>query len=793
MRRSLLRRRCFIALATCVIATFIGGRYIVARQSSFRDEIALALQKKQQEMDYRDQLRELKLIQEQDAEVIAETARWAASIETGTQLLAHQVLHSPKISSAGDGVGVEDRHWAFRRLRRGQVPVSGDPNARNGIDHFVAERLGRNSLRLESPATNSILLRRLHFSITGLPPGIDDVLAAQHGDDIELDEIALELLNDEKFGEHWAQYWLDLVRYADSNGYEEDEIRFDAYPFRDFVIWAFNHDLPFNQFVQWQLAGDEIGNGNPMAVAATGFLTSAPYNTFMPQESERFDELDDIISTIGVSMLATTIGCARCHDHPYDDISIEDYYSLAAVFEPSRRTHSYLVADGGKAFLEIAGQVDIWREEIRQMLLASAIDENIEELDFTDAEKDVLRLPLDPDNQEQRRLLSLCNRCLLVDDSYIDEDSEPLPKDRDRYDYLQDEIAKVAPTLPERPIQGLAIEGSEVGQVPVLFGGSIDVRGDLVGPDFIHGLCVDDTSSREWSSWDPNSEAARPRAAMAHWMTDVDQGAGALVARVIVNRIWQHYFGQGLVTTPSNFGLQGETPSHPELLEWLACELIDNGWRLKHIHKLILCSNTFRQQLAPTLKHRDLVHGRWPQRLTAEMFRDSLLKLGGNLNQRLYGPPFQPAIPHEAILYRDEDDPDETWPANVLERDEVWRRSVYILKRRTNPVPILQLFDAPGGLITCPQRRNTSVPNQALALWNDPFVRGQSQRISHRILMDSGQDPRLAIENLYLALFSRVPDPREVSRLTHFLYQSPNTFGDLVQTLLMSNEFWYLD
>ena len=339
------------------------------------------------------------------------------------------------------------------------------------------------------------------------------------------------------------------------------------------------------------------------------------------------------------------------------------------------------------------------------------------------------------------------------------------------------------------------IKGSAVEPTPVLWGGSLSQQGDEMSPRFLSAFAIaeDQAVHHQWQAWDAGASVARPRAAFANWMTDLNAGAGSLAARVAVNRVWLHYFGKGIVDTPSNFGREGAAPSHPELLEWLACELVDSGWNIRHIHRLILGSATYRQASQGDQElDRGLFHGWWQQRLTGEMFRDSLLQLSGNFNDRMYGPAFQPPIPRAAILNRDKNAPDDTWPTLVIDRPEIWRRSIYILRKRTNPLPFLQLFDAPGGLISCPQRRDTTVPTQSLALWNDGFIRVQSHQIAAHALADSKYQVPGAIRRLFLRVLGRDADEQEVLRVEDFLDQG-HGLGDFAQVLLLSNEFWYFN
>ena len=786
-------RRLIIFLGLCSTFLVISHWLLALHASEFHSNLNSVVKLKRETVAQRPYLEYLKEVADRDQEVLIETERWASLIDATTQRMREgDIAIAPLGAPFQQGIpGRVDGHWAFRSLARVSVPPCDNQFARNSIDHFIEAKLQEYGKTLRPPAEHRQLIRRFHLGVTGLTPMAAEIPSSPYGSVEELDRLVDRLLSSNRHGEHWAQYWLDIARYADSNGYEEDEKRPHAYVYRDFVIWSLNHNLRWDQFIRWQIAGDELDYENPLAVAATGFLTAAPYNSFMPQESERFDELDDMVSTVGKAMLGVSVGCARCHDHPYDDIAIDDYYSLVSVFHSTQRGNGYLDQVAGEAFREVDG----WKEEVRQILLAGARDENIEALDLSDEEKVILRLPLDPDNKDQLRLLSMCDRCLMVDDSHIDEDSEPTDQDQERYDLLVKQIEAATARLPSPPLRGLVITGSEVEPTPVLWGGSLFQQGDEVGPRFLSTLAIaeDQSVHHDWQAWDAGATVARPRAAFANWMTDLNAGAGSLAARVAVNRVWLHYFGKGIVDTPSNFGREGAAPSHPELLEWLACELVDNGWNIRHIHRLILDSATYRQASDGAQEvDRGLFHGWWRQRLSAEMFRDSLLQLSGNFNDRVYGPAFQPPIPRAAILNRDKDDPDDTWPTLVIERPEIWRRSIYILKKRTNPLPFLQLFDAPGGLVSCPQRRDTTVPTQSLALWNDGFMRVQSQQIAARALADSRYQVAGAIRRLFLRVLGRNADEQEVMRVEDFLNQG-NGLGDFAQVLLMSNEFWYFN
>ena len=712
------------------------------------------------------------------------------------------------------------RFWSEKRIQRTNPPnVRGDNESwcKNPIDQFIVKRLDEAGLKPNLSATPRTLARRLVFDITGLPLSETQTeywnsTIRQPSNPTSYAEFIDSLLANPSFGEHWARAWLDVAGYADSNGYEEDEIRDKAYTYRDFVIWALNNDLPFDEFARWQIAGDELAPENPMAVAATGFLTTAPYNTFFPQESERMDELDSMVSTYSAAMLGMTVGCARCHDHMYDNISTREYYRLVSIFSETKRSHSYLVPDQGKHYRKFFDPVDARRQELEEMQFRRIKEDRIANLEhFTEAEKDILRKPIDPQDAEQERLLSLCERCLLVKKRHLSDDFEPLPQDQERYDELILELKKLEPKLPECPPKGLTLTGSSVSTFPVLQSGKLNTKqhAEKVGPGFLAILTddVDSWDENQWKRWALDPLNPRPRSALACWTTDVEQGAGALAARVIVNRIWQQYFGNGLVATAGDFGYEGDPPTHPDLLEWLAAELVDNDWSLKHIHRLILNSATYQQDATVTKEQLDVdpenrLLGRFvPRRISAEMFRDSILSISGRLNSRMYGPAVMPPIPRDAV-FNTQEDAENTWPIDYeVDRESLWRRGIYVLLKRTVPVPMLRLFDAPDGSFACQKRKTSTLPTQALALFNSPFVLSQSQSFAERVA-NRESEPREQVELLVKLAFGRNATIEEIDVLSKYLLEQPaqpvngwqlKNLQLLCQVLFMSNEFFYIN
>jgi hypothetical protein len=625
-------------------------------------------------------------------------------------------------------------HWAFQPLRSVEPPaVKDEAWVRTPIDRFILAALEAKGLAPSPPAEARVLLRRAAFDIVGLPPSLLHSVAPSAGNDGETErprdgekedyESAVDrLLASRHYGERWGRHWLDVARYADSDGYESDADRPHAYQYRDFVIRALNDDLPADTFLRWQLAGDEIEPNNPQAVAATGFLTAAAITILPPTHLEeerlrnRYNELDDQLSTIGTGMLGLTLGCARCHNHKYDAISSREYYRLLASLHGGDRQVVKLPEGGSEAlvFKDQGG-------EPRVTWLFSRAD-------FYDRDQPV-----------QLGFLDV------------------LLRDRSTEDYWT--VARRDP---------------------------------------------------------PRSDTTYQRKALADWVTDVEHGAGALAARVIVNRVWQHHFGEGLVRTVSDFGVRSEEPSHPELLEWLANDLVANGWRLKRLHKQILMSAVYRQGSATPHSALRTPHSvdpdnrlLWhkpPLRLEAEVLRDAMLAAAGTLNLEPFGPAFKPPIPAEAMVARNTKSP---YPTDAKDDAGTRRRSVYMFHKRVVPYPLLQAFDRPDAQQACGRRDQTTVAPQALSLLNDAFVRARSAEMAGRLIGEGGDDASLVKQAFELAL-SRPPSESERSSAVEFLKAQTDrrqardaaqpaaevrtaAVADFCQALFSTNEFLYVD
>ncbi len=656
--------------------------------------------------------------------------------------------------------GTGELHWAFTPLRK----TTGAP-----IDDFIRKALAARGLAMNPEAPRATLIRRLTFDLTGLPPTPDEIEAALAG---TYEGLVDRLLADPHYGERWGRHWLDVARYADSSGYESDYDQKTAHPYRDFVIRALNEDLPFDTFVRWQLAGDELEPDNPQAVAATGFCTVGPYLKTLPTDTKRNkqiyrnDELDDIVSTTSAALLGLTLGCARCHDHKYDPIPSKDYYRLSAVFAPSRR--------GDRSLSGPRRRLDEWREARRTALR----DAKIAALPLTDEEKEILRVPQDGNIVSSPKLHKQYDAGIAVtDDDLRASLSDDEKAAWGRLDREAGGKAPLALTLADAP--GPPEKHWWLGR------GDPDLRKEEVQPGFLTALAPD---SSGWFARPPDGVTTFRRSALAAWITDVDRGGGRLLARVIANRLWHHHFGEGIVRTPSDFGSQGDPPSHPELLDELASRLIAGGWRLKALHKAILMSDVYRQDTtfdvarAKLDPDNRLLWRRRPQRLEAESLRDALLAVSGRLNREMYGPAVKLPIPADAIATRSKDD----YPKKIEDGPATWRRTIYAFVKRSVMNPMMEVNDAADTSASCGRRARTTVSPQALMLLNDPFVRGCARDLAKR----AGDDPAKA----YLLALGRAPREAELTAARRYLAdQDPLTFVDFCHTLLTLNEFLYVD
>ena len=634
--------------------------------------------------------------------------------------------------------------WPFRPVRRPSVPAVDDRAGANPIDAFVRDAQGAKGVTPSPEADRVTLIRRLSFDLRGLPPSpaeVEAFLADQSPD--ACGRLVDRYLADPAFGERWAARWLDLARYADSSGFEDDTRRPDAWRYRDWVVEALNADMPYDRFVRLQLAADEVEPDHPEQKVALGFLRAGPAVGNERNERVRMEELDDIVTTTSAAFLGLTVGCARCHDHRADPIPMEDYYRLVAVFAPARFAN-----------VPLASEADVARHR-------DAVRANEEGLDavrgaLRQAEIAGASSPIGAAAEAECRARIACL-----------ERAAPRP-------------------LPEAP--GVVETTSRAAPVRVLLRGDVDRKRAIVRPGpptALSGRAIDFPEPPESAS------TTRRRAALADWIASADN---ALTARVAVNRIWQGYFGSGLVRTPSDFGASGDPPAMPGLLDWLAAELVARGWSTKAIHRLIVTSATYHQssRSRPDMGRVDpeeyLVWRHPLRRLDAEEVRDAILSVAGTLDRRRGGPGVFPRV--DPSIVRTGNFP--RWPLGASDGPETRRRSLYIFRMRSVPLPLLEAFDQPDAARSCPVRSRTNVPTQALTLMNNPFVVDQSRRFADRITREAGPDASARVVLAFRLATGRGPSPSQLKMSLDYL-TGPGDLTGLCLMLFNSNAFLYVD
>ena len=681
-------------------------------------------------------------------------------------------------------VTAEDRqHWSYRRLTHVDPPDVRDAGwCRTPIDRFVLAALEARGIRPNVRADRRTLIRRVYFDLLGLPPSPEDVKAfvADPAPDA-YNKLVDRLLASRHYGERWGRHWLDVARYADSDGLESDADRPTAYHYRDFVIRAMNDDMSYRTFVRWQIAGDEYEPDNPAALAATGFLAAAPTEVLtVPMEEEklrfRFNELDDMAVTTASAFLGLTLGCARCHDHKYDAIPTRDYYRLQCAFTTTKRDEALLATRAEAA--SYREQESRWKERLKaaertlndwltvqkKPHVAPLRNAKIDALAIGDEGKALLKTQ--PDSKAGKKLAKQHEKALAIaDDEYRRAFSED---QRRQWDALKREIEVIKQSEPHRPPTALAIVDKQATPEPtwLLDRGDFYAKKDLLHVGFLTVLTGSRSPEEYWNAARREIASDRStgqRRAMADWITDVDQGAGALLSRVMVNRVWQHHFGEGLVRTVGDFGVRGEKPTHPQLLEWLAHEFVEGGWRLKPLHRLILTSaaymqdTTFDTNRATKDADNRLLWRRRPRRLEAEVLRDAVLSVSGTLNPEPFGPAYKPPIPPEAMLARNTKDP---YPKDARDTESTRRRTVYMFHKRVVQHPLMQAFDGPEAAVSCGRRGITTVAPQALALLNDTFLRDRAADLARRLLAESDATPEAWVTRGFELALSRPPRRR---------------------------------
>ncbi len=616
-----------------------------------------------------------------------------------------------------------EKPWAFRPVRRPEVPsVEAASDAiRNPIDAFLLATLREQGIEPAPEADRRTLIRRLTFDLIGLPPtpeAVEAFVADPAPDAYE--RLVEQLLASPQYGERWGRHWLDVVRYAETHGYERDDPKPNAWKYRDYVIAAFNQDKPYNRFLIEQLAGDEIPEPTIASKTATGLhrlglIDDEPADPVM----DRFDQLDDMIKTVGTTFLGLTIHCARCHDHKFDPIQQADYYRLASFFTPGVRYRR--------------GSV----ESISLVLASDSEEQRVAEL-----------------NQAvDRQVASLRERIKSVGDGDLKQTLEKRVK----------ALAALRPAKLPMAL-GFTDNGPDADPTALLIRGDAHNPGPEVAPGFLAILEPDPPTITP----PPGGRTTGRRLALARWIASPDN---PLSTRVIVNRVWQYHFGRGIVGTPSDFGAMGEEPSHPELLDWLASEFVTRGWSLKALHRLLVQSAAYRRsdrwddRAGEIDPYNTLLWRMAPRRLEAEPIRDAMLAVTGDLNLEVGGPSVRPPIPKAVLAGQSR--PGNGW--NVSPPREAARRSVYIHVKRTLAVPELELLDAADNNDPCPRRAVTTTAPQALTFLNGDFAHQQADHFAARLLRESGIDRAAQVERAFRLAFARRPTDSELRDSLAFL------------------------
>ena len=730
---------------------------------------------------------------------------------------------------------VEKPHWAFIPPRKQEPPaVNNDKWARNGIDHFVLRKLEEKGLAAAEEADRQTLIRRVYFDLIGLPPPWEEVRAfVEDTTPDAYEKLVDRLLADPRHGERWARHWLDLARYADSNGYEGDPEYYHAWRYRDYVVDAFNNDKPYDRFIKEQIAGDEFVRSlsaaplpapEPEHVVALTFLRLAPF-TEPRGERSRHELLAEMTSTVSSVFLGMTVGCAQCHDHKYDPIPIRDFYRLKAFFAsvriaaPRAGDIQQLGGPQPAAFYRPGEKqwADQEREKYKKELAAA-------EAEFEDFQKPLMaRLKAKRDQPVEKAAENA--------DDTADKNKEPSAGDlaaaikkeeedgggssrsslfstqerqrhkrfKRRIRVLKDRILRLEPSAFSLRTADGPPYGPSVPATYVLHRGQWDQPAEAAPPGFPSALTG---HSRPAELIQVDRYQRHPghglRMTLANWIASAEN---PLTARVMVNRLWQYRFGRGIVETSSDFGKNGAVPTHPELLDWLAVRFVEEKWSLKAMHRLMLTSSAYRQSSRRRDDQAEAIDpdNRWlwrfpRRRLEGELIRDSVLAASGRLNPARGGPPIFPALPDglesELLNFADSN----VWEPSIGEDSR--KRSLYVFQRRSLHLPMLQTFDAPVWTSSCSRRRTSITPLQALALYDGDFVNEEARHFADRVRKLAGPQVDSRIRHTFQFALSRSPSAEESEQAREFLASAESEEEALIglcRVLFNSNEFVYVD
>ena len=801
----------------------------------------------------------------------------------------------PGPDGAEDDETTKSDHWAFQSVKTSQAPKIDDPWVANGIDAFVLQQLTEHSLTHNPQATRPEIIRRMSLDMLGLPPTPEDVrdfVADRHPQAVQ--RLVGKILDSPHYGERWSRYWLDLVRFAETNGYETNRERPNAWPYRDYVIRSLNDDKPYDQFLKEQIAGDAVGTPE-----ATAYLVAGPYDLVRSQDinltlMQRQNELDDMINTTGTAFMGLTLGCARCHNHKFDPIRQTDYYSLQAIFAgiqhgdralPLTEQQQQEIAEIDQHLVQLRDQLRPFvknsgphrppvnargNEELFEPTAARFVRFTIQQTNASQPCIDELEIFSGTTNvalastgakatcssalpgYEIHRLEHIHDGRFGNSHSWISNEPEqgwiqielPEVAPVDRIVWARDREGQFGDRVATQYVIEVAVKpgewqpvASSADRLPFTGAGSVEPEYDFAkspndeaerGRQMLKQLQKNEQRKSQLQASatvyagtfqqpqpthrlfrgeplaqreqvEPGTVAAlgklaiseatpeqQRRLALAEWMASKDN---PLTARVIVNRLWQFHFGKGLVATPSDFGKAGVPPTHPELLDWLARELMDQNWSLKHVHRLILNSATYQQSSQPredALQADADTQWWWrfpPRRLEAEPIRDSILAVTGVLDDRMYGPGFSGfEVELENVRHY--------FPKKTYGPED-WRRMIYMTKVRLEKESVFGAFDCPDAATSVPKRSRSTTPLQALNLFNSPFMLQQTQLFSERLKRDCGDDTSTQIVRAYWLCYGRDPGTAELSDSKDFVAAEGITA--FCRAMLNSNELVFIE
>lgn len=747
----------------------------------------------------------------------------------------------------GNYITEEERSfWSFQPAVRPAVPAIRNADlVANPIDAFLLAKLEERGFRFAPPASRTTRIRRLSFDLRGLPPSPAEVREfVQDDSPVAFERLVDRMLASADYGDRWGRHWLDVAGYADSEGYTTlDSIRPWAWKYRDWVIRSLNEDKPYDEFVLEQLAGDELVRP-PYAelppedidrLIATGFLRMAPDGTGGGADDlnlARNEVMAGTLNIVSTALLGLTVGCAQCHDHRYDPIPTADYYSLRAIFEPAynwkawrapaaRRVSLYTEADkAAAAEIEAAAKkIDAERTKKQTEFIQATFEKELAKLpeDIREQARAAREADAKKRTAEQKALLKKHPSLNVSAGSLYLYDR----KAADELKKMADEAKKIRDTKPKQEFVRALTEIP--GQIPKTF---LFFRGDHEQPKeelIPAGLTV--LTADQAPAIPADDESLPTTGRRLAWARRLTDGSHPLLARVIVNRVWMHHFGRGIVATPGDFGFLGARPTHPELLDWLAAEFVESGWSLKHLHRLILTSTAWQQSLQrdPSLVEADpdntLFGGSRVRRIEAETLRDTILAITGKLNDRHGGEPVPVMADRVGQWVIGKENLNAGRPGPVIDlRGEEFRKSIFVQVRRSRPLTVLDSFDLPRMTPNCTKRNSATVATQSLLLMNSPFIVAQSEEFAKRVQSEAGTSLAEQVQLAWRLAWARSPGEDELREALQYLEQqteyftkNPATVTDpksrkalprqpeelalasLCQLLLGSNEFLYVD